>query len=54
MMVGDLVRHTEFGWLGVVTAKTLVHNGRVWYRIYANGISIEYTSTKWEVLNEGR
>ena len=52
MKVGDLVRHTEFGWLGVVTDKILVHNGHVWYRIYANGISIEYTSTRWEVLKK--
>jgi hypothetical protein len=50
MKVGDLVRHAELGWLGVVTAKTLVHNGQILYRIYANGISSEYTSTKWEVV----
>jgi len=52
MKVGDLVKHTELGWLGIVTDKTLAHNGRVWYRIYANGISVEYTSTKWEVLKK--
>ena len=52
MKVGDLVKHTELGWVGIVTDKTLVHNGQVWYRIYANGISMEYTSTKWEVLKK--
>ena len=50
MKVGDLVKHIEHGWLGVVLDKTLVHNGDVWYRIYANGISIEYGSAKWEVI----
>lgn len=54
MQVGDLVKHTEFGWMGIVTNKTLVHNGRVWYRIYTNGISVEFTSTKWEVINASR
>jgi hypothetical protein len=64
MKVGDLVKHKEFGWTGIVTDKTLVHNGQVWYRItlvhngqvwyriYALGISIQYTSSKWEVLKK--
>ena len=50
MKVGDLVKHKEFGWTGIVTDKTLVHNGQVWYLIYALGISIQYTSSKWEVI----
>jgi hypothetical protein len=52
MKVGDLVKHTELGWLGIVTDKTLVHNGQVLYRIYFNGISSDFTSTKWEVLKK--
>ncbi len=50
MEKGDLVKHIEFGWLGIVADKTHTHNGRVWYRIYTNGISIQYTSSNWEVL----
>ena len=29
MKVGDLVKHKEFSWTGIVTDKTLVHNGQV-------------------------
>ena len=52
MKVGDLVKHTEFGWLGIVADKTHTHSGRVWYRIYTNGISCDFTSAKWEVLKK--
>lgn len=50
MKVGDLVKHTQFGWIGLITDKTLLPNGVVLYRIYSNGTSDDYTSYRLEVL----